>query len=919
MQSEPDPILAVVRELACELNPGHSFENLGESAHLEYDLGLGSLERLELTRRLEVALQTRLKGEVVLQARICGDLYAILEGQASAQPVPQACQLTGARPVAALASAETMVEVLVRRADAQPDREVLVWLDEGRPRATRTYAQLVQEASAAAGGLAARGVQSGDRVGIMLPTGTEFVASFFGTLMLGAVPVPLYPPFRPDQVEEHVRRQGAILQSAGVRVLVVFPQMLAAARLLHLNTPSLNHVVPAGELVRHAPVPSRPTGAETLALIQYTSGSTGLPKGVMLSHDNLLANIRAYRRGLEVSPSDVCVSWLPLYHDMGLIGAFLGGIYHGVPLVLMGPQDFLARPSRWLWAIHQYRGSISAAPNFAYELCARKLPESELEGLDLSSWRVALNGAESVRPDTLTRFSERFAAYGWRPQTFLPVYGLAEATLAVSFPPVGRLPLIDEVDRHQLEAEGRAWPARPGHDSLRLVSCGRPLDKIEIRVVNEGGRPLDERRVGRLQFRGPSSLRGYYANPQATARIVDKHGWVDTEDRAYLADGELYLVGRHKNVILKAGRNLHAEDIEEAAFAVEGVRRGCVAAFALADEESGSELIVVVLETRAREPEEKKRLEAAVKRQITEAVGLAPDRVVLVPPGSVPKTPSGKIRRPDCRDRYLAGTLGQRRGTAAQALALVSSGLARQGRRLLTMPARALYSAGWGLGLVGLASLVALTGRLNRPAARRLASKCCRVLLKCAGVELEIRGELPTTGACVVVANHTSRFDPLLLLAAWPQPLHFVVAPWVARGPLGPLMAPLEYLAVERGKALDLDPMQQILRQGGCLAAFPEGGLEHAPGLRPFTLGVFHVAAREDQPVVTVALDGARDLMPGRWFVPRPGRVRITIGSAMRADNNTWSEVVALSLRARQAIAAHCGEALSERRLRRED
>ncbi len=880
----------MLRSLARELNPGRDFERLGPSAHLEYDLGLGSLERLELIRRLEAALNVSLPVDQILRARLCQELLE-LEALAAQEPRTTVLQSSSRK-----LEARTLVDVLVGRAESEPHRPSLVFCREGVEQTTRSYSQLLSEASQVAGGLAERGVRPGDRVALMLPTGPGFVAAYFGVLLLRAIPVPLYPPFRPDQIEEHVRRQSAILRSAGVEVLVAFPEMAAASHLLRLHTPTLRHLVAVADLKgARAPIPCDPAD---VALIQYTSGSTGTPKGVVLTHENLMANIGAIRLALDGGGEDICVTWLPLYHDMGLIGTLLTAICHGSPCVLMGPQDFLARPSRWLWAIHRYRGTVSAAPNFAYEVCARKIPEAELQGLDLSSWRVALNGAETVRPATLRHFRERFEPYGLPADSLMPVYGLAEAALGVAFPPLGRKPVVDSVDRVLLESEGRAWPG----EDVQIVSCGRPLPGMEMRVVDARGRPLDDRLVGRLQFRGPSALQGYYGHAEP---VRDADGWVETGDLAYQADGELYLTGRHKDVILRAGRTLHPQDLEEAAWEVPGVRRGCVAAFAVAD----SDEVVVVAESRQSGAE----LAEAVRRRVHEVVGLSPDRVLLVPPQAVPKTPSGKVRRQECRARYLDGTLGRRRGLAAQAAWLALSGITQKASTM----ARTAWAAFWIL-LLG-TPLLAL-GWLSPPAARRLAPAGCKKLLRLLGIHLEVRGTLPS-GPCVVVSNHTSHFDPVLLLAALQRPLHFVVAAWAARGRLRLLMRPFGHLSVERGKASDraLEEMGAVLRRGDCLASFPEGGLEHAPGLRPFTLGAFEVAARAGAPVVPVTLHGSRAVMPDRRFAPRPAHVVVTVGEPLRSQNADFEQVLRLSLEARQQIAHLCGEPLLDSRLRRED
>ena len=292
------------------------------------------------------------------------------------------------------------------------------------------------------------------------------------------------------------------------------------------------------------PLPA--AGPADLALLQYTSGSTGDPKGVILTHRHLLANIAAMGGAANAGPGDVFVSWLPLYHDMGLIGAWLAGLRFGFPLVVMSPLAFLSRPARWLQAISRYRGTLSAAPNFGFELCTRQVPSAELTDLDLSCWRLAFDGSEAVSAETLRRFAARFAACGVRPQTLAPAYGLAEAGVGVTFPPPGRAPLTDVIDREVLARTGRAMPARARDRApLEIVSCGRVLPSYRLRVADSSGRALGERREGQVEFTGPSATPGYYRNEAATGAL-HHDGWTVTGDLGYLADGELYLTGRTK-------------------------------------------------------------------------------------------------------------------------------------------------------------------------------------------------------------------------------------------------------------------------------------------------------------------------------------------------------------------------------------
>lgn len=838
-------VLAEVRQLAHELAPERDFSQLGCEAHLERDFALGSLERVQLLERLEQRSGQRFSEQAVFSATSVNDLMAALEGRAARSEPPVA----RIHPVPPLPGAATsLTEVLAYQ--AAPDRPFL-YLDR-----VVSFAELERESERYAAGLAELGVEPGDRVGTMLPTGLPMVALYFAILRLGAIPVPLYPPFRLDQLEEYLKRQRAILENAQVRVLVTVEQARAVADLMRGGW----KVASVESLPIEAPL--APVLGE-IALIQYTSGSTGQPKGVVLSHANLLANLRAYGQGMAIGPEDVCVSWLPLYHDMGLIGSLLGSLYHGIPLVLMGPQDFLARPSRWLQAISRHRGTISPAPNFAYEICARRIPDAELEGLDLSSWRIALNGAEAVRPETMERFCRRFGPCGFSPGAVFPAYGLAEASLAVTFPPPGR--------------------GLRTHEGV--VSCGSPLPGMEVRIQE-----------GRIQFRGPSSLQEYYRRPEP---VKDAQGWVETGDQGFLHEGELYVTGRLKDLILKAGRNIHPEDVEDLAAEVEGVRRGCVAAFGVAS--GGTEDLWVLCETRSASPE----LEEAVRRRVLEGIGVAPDRVLLAPPGAVLKTPSGKIRRSECRERALSGKL-------------VSKGVSpwlvvAEARRRVLKAFSGLYAAWCWLWLACCWLMLLVLGR-------RLTGPGCRVVLRWVGLEVEVRGREPVSGPCVLVANHSSLLDSLALMAAWPRPLRFVVADWVALLPLvRPMVGRLGILPVVRGKARGAPEqarrLARVLRSGDSIAGYPEGGLEISMGLRPFMLGLFQAACEAGVPVVVVALRGTRRSLPWPRLVPRRGRLEVEFLGVLQPSGNDFAASVQLAQEARRLIASRCGEPLVSDRL----
>src|SRR5262245_21027431 len=487
-------LLDIVQQLALELHPHkHNALTVTLDMALERDLGFDSLGRMELLLRLERALGVRLSEQALATAESPRDLLHALQGASAVTPSGMATAVDSAVLEASDGvpplSVTTLVAVLDWHARVHPQRRHIALYGADEQLEEITYAALHDGATAVAAGLQTQGLQPGQTVALMLPTSRDFFAGFYGILLAGGIPVPIYPPARLSQLEEHLRRQVSILRNAGTVMLLTVPEAKPLARLLSAQVEGLRRVVTVPELAADGDTYVRPTvQAHDMALVQYTSGSTGSPKGVILTHANLLANLQAMAQVVQITSTDVFVSWLPLYHDMGLIGAWLGSLYYACPLVLMSPLAFLARPARWLWAIHRHRGTISAAPNFAYELCLRRIEARDLEGLDLSSWQIALNGAEPISPETVMRFCERFARYGFRPQTMTPVYGLAESSLGAAFPPPGRGVRIDPLQREAFSRSGQALPAdQDDPTALRFVSCGRPLSGHQIRIVDATG------------------------------------------------------------------------------------------------------------------------------------------------------------------------------------------------------------------------------------------------------------------------------------------------------------------------------------------------------------------------------------------------------------------------------------------------
>lgn len=491
-----------------------------------------------------------------------------------------------------------------------------------------------------------------------LPTGLDFLKAFFGISLAGAVPVPFYPPARTKGVEHYEAHLAALIRRAEPRMILTMERArlvtesaaLAAGTRAAVRTPDA-----LKEGGRYLPPPDDP---DALALIQFTSGSTRLPRGVMLTHEGLIANLVAFLDAIALTPEDRTVSWLPLYHDMGLIGTLLMPLYGGTPVMLMSPQAFLLDVKRWLWAIHRFKATISTAPNFAYQLVLNRATDAHLEGLDLSSWRMAACGAEPILPGTLDAFARRLEPYGFDPRALTPVYGMAELAVAATAPPMFRGMRVDRIAKEDLEASGKATPLSPETEDARatqVVSVGRALPGYRLRIATPEGMELPERQTGEIQLQGPSVMPGYLGDPDATAAaFVD--GWLKTGDLGYRVGDEVFIVGRMKDLILKGGRNYAPQDLEALAADVEGVRQGCVAAFGTIDPESGTERIVVLAETRAP-AEEHPALVRAIASHLSHALGIQPDEVALVEPGALPKTSSGKIQRDKARQAWLQGEL----------------------------------------------------------------------------------------------------------------------------------------------------------------------------------------------------------------------------------------------------------------------
>jgi fatty-acyl-CoA synthase len=515
------------------------------------------------------------------------------------------------------------------------------------------WRRLHDDARAMAIALQARGVGPGTHVGVLGPTTRPLVTALQAVWLAGGTLVTLPLPMRLGSIEAFVDQTRRRIVNADAPLVLIDTDLapfLPVEPYDPFTTLTLDDLSAAARTARDARYEPPADDPERLAILQFTSGSTADPKGVMLPDRCVVENISAIIEAAGLGPSDRAVSWLPLYHDMGLIGLLMTPMLHGFELVLGAPQDFLAAPASWLEWISTFRGTITAGPNFSYALAARALQRAGAGSLDLSSWRLALNGAEPIDPGAVEAFCAHAAPHGLDAKAAFPVFGMAEATLAVTFPEPGLGMAVDHVDGASLEHERYATAiSATSAGGRRLAMLGRALRGFELRVVEaESGHVLGEREVGELELRGPSVTPGYYGNDTATAAAF-RDGWFRTGDLAYLVDSQLVVCGRLKDMIIVGGRNLFPEDVERAAAAVDGVRAGNVIAFG-SDRRKGREAIVVVAETKA---DDLGAVRDGVAAIVSDTVGVPPAEILFVRAGSLPKTSSGKLQRSLCRQRYL--------------------------------------------------------------------------------------------------------------------------------------------------------------------------------------------------------------------------------------------------------------------------
>lgn len=575
-------------------------------------------------------------------------------------------------------SPRTIVQAIEDAAKAEPARGFRFFSDAGIPgflppgsegsaEATFSYTAIERMSARFGGALQALGLRKGDRLALILPNNDDFVLCFLGALRAGVIPVPIYPPMALGQLQAYLDNTRHIVAKSGARALVTNAKIKRLLGTVQAECPALEQVV-AIEGIREStePLKAERITLEDTAFLQFTSGSTSRPKGVTLTHANLAANIACImHHGLQIRDDDVAVSWLPLYHDMGLIGFVLAPIFHRVPVHFLPALMFLKRPVSWLQAFSRVGGSIAYAPNFAYALCVKRIKAADLEGLKLDTWRVAGCGAEPIRPETLEAFCDAFGKIGFKREALLPSYGMAESSLAIAFTELGEGVKTVAVHGPTLWEAGEAKVvAEDAEDAVRLVSCGPKFPEHDVAVFapedETGETRLPDGKVGELRIQGPSVMRGYWEDAERT-RAAFAGAWLKTGDLGFLHEGHVFICGRSKEVVIVNGRNYYPQDMEWEASKVAGVRKGNVVAFGARDPsgvERDRERVVLAFEVQ--EPERlgaPTALLTEIRKAVQEGMGLTLDDVVALPPGALPKTSSGKLQRARTRELYETGEL----------------------------------------------------------------------------------------------------------------------------------------------------------------------------------------------------------------------------------------------------------------------
>ena len=554
----------------------------------------------------------------------------------------------------------TLAEILLSHFQQHPEQIAIHLQNAGRDDIPISYGDLIERAGAYADLYASRGLHPGDVIVLILEHGEPLIYSFYGAILHGAIPsiMPfLTEKLSPERYREDLASLISVTQPAAVLTYPEFEGEIRSAIGMNGSVREILLTSEAGEPTRinFDDLPGMTSSSESITLLQHSSGTTGLQKGVALSHTAVLNQLNAYRNAIQLTFDDVVVSWLPLYHDMGLIAGFIMPILEGIPLVLMSPFDWVRAPQRLLQAVSKYKGTLSWLPNFAYNFCAQKIRDRHLEGVDLSSWRAIINCSEPVRYESHVQFHEKFRGYGLKFDALQTSYAMAENVFGVTQSDLQKGPSVDEIDREGFLHEHVARHATNDKPSMRMMSSGSAISNTKIRVMDEQGREVPERKIGEIALLSNSMLTEYHHRPDATSKAF-RDGWYLTGDYGYIANGELYVTGRKKDMIIIGGKNVYPQDIESLVGQVADVHAGRVVAFGIFDEAAGTEEVVVVAETDAQDPDEIKRISDTVRIHVTKNSAVALRWVHLVGPKWLLKTSSGKIARSANKEKYLKQT-----------------------------------------------------------------------------------------------------------------------------------------------------------------------------------------------------------------------------------------------------------------------
>ena len=555
-------------------------------------------------------------------------------------------------------SAQTISSILVERFLQAPDQELAILMHSKQPDQPVTTRQFFYHATGYAQAILRAGVLPGEVVILILNQEEDLLYTFFGAILAGTVPA-IMPYLTEKLSADHYRQSlAALMETTCPAAVITYPQFLGEVELAAAGKNSLRSILTTQEIlpvdeIDFEHLPGLQRTSDEIVLLQHSSGTTGLQKGVALSHAAVLNQIESYARAIHLNEKDVAVSWLPLYHDMGLIAGFILPILSRIPLVLMSPFDWVRAPYRLLQAVSRYQGTLTWLPNFAFNFCAQKIRGRDLAGIDLSSWRAVINCSEPIHVSSHQQFVERFAPYGFRPQAIATSYAMAENVFAVTQGGIESPVVVDPVQRRKFMTQKVAEPASPDDESFIIVSSGRPIDSTRIKVIDSKGHHLPDRIIGEIAIQSNCMLSGYFNRSDLTHKAF-RDGWYLTGDLGYIADGELFVTGRMKDLIIVGGKNIYPQDLERLAGEVPGVHAGRVVAFGIYSEEAGTEEVVLLAEADTDQPLQRQLIADQIRSNVNQGSDVVLRYIEVLDRGWLLKTSSGKIARGANREKYLA-------------------------------------------------------------------------------------------------------------------------------------------------------------------------------------------------------------------------------------------------------------------------